>query len=89
MSTATSPNSEITILYVDDDPGMHEAWLPVIRSRWGPASRAVRSYEAGRRLLESGDFRPSLVIHDCTILMQDQDESLARRGSHALRVHGR
>ncbi len=83
-TTQAKTSEKPKILYVEDDPDTLEVISDYIRANWSPESRGVRSYEAARKLFRRGDFRPDLVIHDCSPLFMELDEMDSEAAGDAL-----
>lgn len=78
-----SDEPNIRILYVEDLEPVLKRWLRFIRETWGNESHGVRSKEAAIKHLDDG-FRPDLVIHDCRILLYDQDDVATEEAGNEL-----
>jgi hypothetical protein len=83
MTAAVLPENssswkQIVILYVEDQPQNYEELYSLIQEHCSEQSRHVKSWDAGRRIIESGDCKPHFVILDRNILYYDQEGTAAR-----------
>ena len=69
---------EIVILYVEDQPQNYEELNRLIHEHCSVQSKHVKSWDAGRKIIESGQCKPHFVILDRSILYYDDEGTAAR-----------
>jgi len=69
---------EVVILYVEDQPQNYEELNRLINEHCSPLSMHVKSWSAGRKIIESGQCKPHFVILDRSILYYDLEGTAAR-----------
>jgi len=77
-SDESSSLKHIVILYVEDQPQNYEEMNSLIQEHCSDRSRHVKSWDAARRMIESGECKPHFVILDREILYYDQEGTAAR-----------
>lgn len=73
------PWKEIVILYVEDLPQNFDEMNALIRELCSERSRHVKSWDAGQRLIESGECQPHFAILDRNILFYEQEGTAAHK----------
>lgn len=67
-------NKDFVILYVEDTALVADQWFQHICALCSPESKHVRSLGQGKKLLASSKRRFDLMIHDCNILFEDDQD---------------
>ena len=78
LSDDTSSWKEVVILYVEDQPQNYEELNRLMHEHCSALSKHVKSWDAGRKIIESGQCKPHFVILDRSILYYDAEGTAAR-----------
>jgi len=69
---------DVVILYVEDQPQNYQELNRLIHEHCSVRSKHVKSWDAGRKIIESGQCKPHFVILDRSILYYDDEGTAAR-----------